>query len=274
MACRAGGAGRRVGRLRRRQFDGLGESPRRVPDAQPAVTEPTRPPDRGVGTAADDDGNGGGRCRCDDRVLEVEELAVEGDRLAGQELTHDGEAFVHPQAPGCRVDAADRDFVAILATDADAEDKPSGSDPVDVGELPGHMDGMAQRQQVHAGMDRQRRMEHRKRGGLQEPVEPNARKEAHMIPAANMVDARVTQLPQEHPGSLGALLEHSERRKHANPGRRVPGSRVLRCGGWADRRTAAHVVFPHSSCALRRCRARGSMPSLDATIARLLRTIG
>jgi hypothetical protein len=63
---------------------------------------------------------------------------VEAARLAGQELAHDGEAFVHPQAPGRWVHPADRDFVAVLTAYPDPEGEPPGSDPVDVGELAGH----------------------------------------------------------------------------------------------------------------------------------------
>ena len=74
-------------------------------------------------------------------------------------LAHDGEAFVHPPAPARRVHPADRDLVAILTADPDPEDQPPGGDPGDVGELARHQDGMAQRQQVHAGVDRQRGMQ-------------------------------------------------------------------------------------------------------------------
>ena len=139
----------------------------------------------------------------DDRLVEVEERAVEGDRAPGQELAHDGEAFVHPRAPGRRVHPADRDLVAVLAAHPDPEDEPPGGEPGDVRELAGHQDGMAQRQQVHAAVDGQRGVEHRQRGGLDEPVEPHAGEEAHMVAAADMVDARLGGLRQECPRGSG-----------------------------------------------------------------------
>ena len=162
--------GRRIGPadtggLLGRHLDGVGEPPGRVPDAKPAVAEPARPPDRYVGTTPDDHGDGRGRRGRDDRVVKVEERAVEAGGRAGQELAHDGEALVHPQTPGRRVHPADRDFMAVLAPHADSEDEATGSDPVDVRELAGHQDGMAQRQQVDAGVDGQGGMKHGQRGG-------------------------------------------------------------------------------------------------------------
>ena len=179
----------RAGGLLCCHLDGGGETARGVPDAQPAITEPARAPDRRVGAAADDDGNRLGRRGGDDRFVEVEEPAVEGDRLTGQQLAHDREAFVHPLAPGRRVHPADRDLVAVLTAYPDPEDEPPGGEPGDVGELAGHQDGMAQRQQVHAGVDGQRGMKHRQRGGLHEPVEPQRRRKAHVVAAADVVDA-------------------------------------------------------------------------------------
>jgi hypothetical protein len=72
-------------------------------------------------------GTGSARGGGDDRFIEVEERAVEGDRLTGLQLAHDGEAFVHPRAPGCWVHPADRDFAAILAAYPDPEDEPPGA---------------------------------------------------------------------------------------------------------------------------------------------------
>ena len=94
---------------------------------------------------------------------------------------------------------------AGLTAHPDPEDEPPGCEPVDVRELAGHMDGMAQRQLVHAAVDGQRGMQQRQRGGLHEPVEPRAR-EAHVVSAADMVDARVADPRQKYPGGLLALL--------------------------------------------------------------------
>jgi len=165
--------------------------------------EPPGPPDRGVRAAPDDDGDRRGRGGEDERLVEVEERAVEGDRAPGQELAHDGEAFVHPRAAGRRVHPADRYLVAVLAAHPDPEDEPPGGEPRDVGELAGHQDGMTQRQQVHAAVDGQRGVEHRQRGGLDEPVEPQAGEEAHMVAAA-----RHGRCPPRRPapGTLPRLL--------------------------------------------------------------------
>ncbi len=76
---------------------------------------------------------------------------------------------------------------------------------------------MAQRQQVHAAVDGQCGMEQRQRGGLHEPVEPCTGK-AHVVSAADMVDARLGGPRQECPGSLRALLQQAGGREHAHPG--------------------------------------------------------
>ena len=98
--------------------------------------------------------------------------------------------------------------MAILATHADSEDEPSRSELGEVSELPRHQHRMAQRQQVNANVDGQRRMEHRQRRGLHEAVGADA-EEAHVIAAADIVDARVRGLGQELPGSLWTPAEQA-----------------------------------------------------------------
>ena len=83
---------------------------------------------------------------------------MEADRVAIQQLTNDGETFIHPPAPSGRVHPADRDFVPILPAHPDTEDEPSRSEPGEVSELACHQHRMAQRQQVDANVDGQRRM--------------------------------------------------------------------------------------------------------------------
>jgi hypothetical protein len=68
---------------------------------------------------------------------------VERHRLSGQKLADDGEAFVHPPAPACRVHPAGRDLVAILTANPGPEDESARGDPGDVGELARHQHGMA-----------------------------------------------------------------------------------------------------------------------------------
>jgi hypothetical protein len=233
-ARRIGPAG--VIRLLRRHLDRVGEPASRIPDAEPAVTKTARAPDRRVGTAADDDGDRLGWRRSDDRVVKVEEPAVVRDRLAGQQLAHDSKAFIHPQAAGRRVHPADRDFVAVLTAYPHAEDEPARSDPGEVGQLAGHQDGMTQRQQVHAGVHGQRRVKHRQRGGLHEPVEPQAAEETDVVAAADMVQACLLGLRQDGAGCLRAPLEQPGRQEHADPGGHFRGPFFLRPGGRGDER--------------------------------------
>ena len=141
---------------------------------------------------------------------------MEADRLTGQQLPRDGEAFIHPLSPGRRVYPADRDLVAVLAAYPGPEDEPPGGEPGDVGELAGHQDGMAQRQQVHAAVDGQRGMKHRQCRGLHQPVEPHPG-EAHVVAAANVVDAFFADVRQEGAGGLRALLQQAGGREHADP---------------------------------------------------------
>jgi hypothetical protein len=66
-------------------------------------------------------------------------------------------------------------------------------------------------------------MEHRERRGLHQPVEPDVG-EAHMIGAAQVVDARVADPGQEAASGRRALLQQAEWREHADP--RRPGRLV------------------------------------------------
>lgn len=90
-------------------------------------------------------------------------------------------------------------------------------------------------------------MKHRQCGGLHEAVEPDAG-EAHMVSAADMVDARLIGLRQERASNLRTLLEQAEGREHADPGR---CSRAASCVRPLGRRSghwsAAHVIFSRSS---------------------------
>ena len=92
---------------------------------------------------------------------------------------------------------------------------------------------MAQRQQVQAAIDGQRGVRHRQRGGLHEPVEPQAG-ETNVVTAADVIDACLIDPGQECAGSLRALLEQAEGREHADPGRcRRAACRVRRqAAGW------------------------------------------
>jgi len=81
----------------------------------------------------------------------------------------------------------------------------------------GDQDGMAQRQQIHAGVHGQRGMQHGQRRGLDEAVEPQAGEEAHVVAAADVVDARVADLRQKGAGGLRAPLEQAVGREHADP---------------------------------------------------------
>src|SRR5215471_17670939 len=107
----------------------------------------------------------------------------------------------------------------VLAAYSDPEDKPPGSELVDIGELAGDQDGMAQRQQVHAAVDRQGGMKHRQGGRLYEPVESEAGEEAHMVCAADMVNAGRADLLQERPRGMRVMLKQAEGREHADTGR-------------------------------------------------------
>ena len=206
-----------AGRLLRGHLDGGREAPGRVPDAQPAVAVAARAPDRGVRAAADDERDPRRR-GSDERVVQVEEPPVEGDRLAGQERAQHGQAFVHPRAPGGRVHPADRDLVPVLAADAHPEGQPPGREPLDVRELPGHQDWMAQRQQVQAARDPQRGVQRGQRRGLQEPVEAQAHEEAHVVGAADMINPCRGDLVQEGPGRDRIPVQQIGRREHADPG--------------------------------------------------------
>jgi hypothetical protein len=114
-------AGRRAGRcgpgrLFRGQRGSGGKTLRRVPDTEPAIAQPTRPPDRLIRTTADDDRDRDRRRRRDNHLVQVEKRAVEAHRATIQQLADDGQALIHPPASRRRVHPAYRDLVAVLAT--------------------------------------------------------------------------------------------------------------------------------------------------------------
>jgi SAM-dependent methyltransferase len=110
-----------------------------------------------------------------------------------------------------------RTVVAVLAAYPGPKDESAGGEPSEIGQLTGYQDGMAQRQLVHAKVDRQRGMKHRQHRSLDEPVEPHAAAEADVVAAADVVDACVLGLRQERAGRLRTLLQQAERREHADP---------------------------------------------------------
>jgi hypothetical protein len=108
--------------------------------------------------------------------------------------------------------------VTVLSADAHPEGQPPGREPLEVRELPGHQDWMAQRQQVQAARDPQRGVQRDQRRGLQEPVVAQACDEAHMVGAADMIDARRRDLVQEGPGGDWNPVQQIGGREHADPG--------------------------------------------------------
>src|SRR5690242_18514477 len=130
------------GRLFRGQRGSGGKPGWRVPDTEPAIAQPTRPPDRRVRTPADDDRNRDGRRGRDDRLVQVEERAVEAHRATVEQPAEDGQALIHPAAARRRVHPAYRDLVAVLATYPNPKDKPSGSELGEVRQLAGYEHGM------------------------------------------------------------------------------------------------------------------------------------
>ena len=99
-----------------------------------------------------------GRRWDDQRQVEVDMAAMEGERSATEQPPNRGQALVHAPPAGRRINPAHLDLVAVLAADADAEHQPARGKALEIGQLPGHQGGMAQWQQVHPGVDRQRRV--------------------------------------------------------------------------------------------------------------------
>ena len=60
-------------------------------------------------------------------------------------------------------------------------------------------------------------MQYGQRGGLHEPVEPEAGDETDVVSAADVVDPCRCHLGEEFAGPLRSLLEQPGRREHADP---------------------------------------------------------
>ena len=169
--------------------DHLGVATRRVPHADPAVAEQRGATHRGIGPPADDQRHRRARRRDDEHVVQVEELAVEGRRLAGEQRAQHLEALVHATATRARVDAADRVLVRVLAADADTEDQAPGREQLEVGDLAGDERRMAKREQVDGHVDRDGGVGHRERRRAQEAVRPRADEETDVVGRADVVEA-------------------------------------------------------------------------------------
>ena len=138
---------------------------------------------------------------------------------------HHGEAVVHT-APACAgVHAADLELVRIVAAQSDPEHQPTGCELRQRRELARHRHRVAQQEQVHRGVHRQRG-EHGERGRLHEPVVPVAVAEADVVADAQVVEPGGFGLLDERPQRPRPLLERGERRTDADArgGRHARGS--------------------------------------------------
>ena len=174
-----------------RLFDHRTESAWRHPDSQPAVTEPTGPAHRRVGSASDDDRYRFRRGGKNQRIVKAEELAVEADRRAVGQRAQDLQRLVHATSDGSRVHTTDFELVRILTTNPDAECQPARRQLGDAGELPRHQHGVPQRQQVQRYIARQLRKTGQHRGGIDQRVRPGADMKADVVADAHVVDRRL-----------------------------------------------------------------------------------
>ncbi len=179
---------------RRRQLGDLlrhrGEAARRHPDAQPAVAQQRGAVHRGPRAPGDRDADRRVGRREDQRVADVDELALQRGGLAAQQRSQERQALVHTPPARARVDAADLDLVAILAADARRQREPAGRELGDRRHLPSDDHRVAQRQQVRADVDRQVVLHAQQRRGVDERVLAGADEEAHVVADAQMVQAR------------------------------------------------------------------------------------
>src|SRR6516165_10854085 len=171
--------------------DRFGAPVGRGPDAKPAIAEPACPPQRGLGPAADDQRHWPGRGGAKTRLVQLEELAVVGDALAGQQPSHDIQRLVHTPAPGPRVDPAGEDFAPVIAPDAQPEREPTGSELGYGEDLPRHQHGVTQNHEVDGKVHAEFIGGGGDGGGVGEPVVADTVLEHHVIADHDVIHARL-----------------------------------------------------------------------------------
>lgn len=128
----------RDGTLLRKAFDfpdHFCESSGGTPNAKPPVTEPSRALDGGIGSATDDDGDRWVGSWANQRFFECKEFTGMTGRRSAKKAVEGHECFIRPSPARCRINAADFDFMTVLAANTDPENEPSGRGFAEGGEL-------------------------------------------------------------------------------------------------------------------------------------------
>ncbi len=114
---------------------------------------------------------------------------MERDLITGHETLHELEGLGRPRAAGSRVDAAELELARIVTAHADPQGEPARSDHRDRRELARDRRGVAQGEQVDAGLDRQRRMCGQQRRRLDQAVYSVTSSEADVVADGYVIDA-------------------------------------------------------------------------------------
>jgi len=159
--------------------------------------------------------------------VDREHPAVEVDGAAREQAAQHGEALVHPPAPGAGIDAAHLELVRVVTAHPDPEHQPPGGQLRERRHLPRHRDGVAQRQEVHRGVDGKARR-HRQRRRLHQPVVAVAVAEAHVVADAEVVEPGCFRPFDERGQRLRVPLERGQWWAHADAELRVHDGRFTR----------------------------------------------
>ncbi len=159
----------------------------RQPDGQVPLAQLSGATQCRLGPATDDDWDRVLQLRTDGCVVDLEESAVTGHGLPGEQVAHDAQRLIHPAAAGGRIDAAHSHLVGIFTTDSDPEEESARGELSKRVDLPGDRDWVAEGQQVHGSED----LEVAQRGqrcGLDETVESRSTVERHVVAHAQSID--------------------------------------------------------------------------------------
>ena len=200
-------------------LDGLGEAARRDPDADPAVAEAAGAFERRVGAAADEDRDRRIGRGADGRIADAEVATREVDRVAGQEGAHERQRFGGSPSARAGVDAAQLELARIVAADADPEREAAGGEHGDRGERPRDRCGVADAQQVDAGLDRERGVGGEQRHRLDEAVGTVAAAEADVVTDGQVIDPRRGRRARElsEPAAIDEQVGFPEDEADADP---------------------------------------------------------
>ena len=140
-------------------------------------------------------------------MVQLEEVALEVDRISGREQPEHADRLVQPATTRAGVHASVHDLLSILAPGADAQNEPAWSDPGERRELTGYGQGVPECQLIDADQDRHCWVGRQGERRRHDPVEALPALETQVVSDNQEVKAGVSGPLDEPAGRLRGLPE-------------------------------------------------------------------